>query len=210
MRYVCATIAAAACACTASADLAYDTFSAGFGYEVLAGSTVSGAQSAPGYTDTANQFTSAASGFITDIWVAVSNVAGPNAFDINLRADLAGAPGEIIHSWTLLDAAFPFDGVYHDPVHLVVADAVQLQSGVTYWLDLHATDPQSHMAWHFTSPPIFETVAQRFAPDGPWNVLTPGFTSAFAINVEVPAPGSAIVLALGIAGLGHRRPRRIA
>lgn len=199
------------CAGVASADLAYSTFSAGFGYETLAGSTVSGAQTGAGYTDTANRFTSALGGDITDIWIAVSHNAGigPNMFDINLRADDAGSPGDIIHTWTLTDAAFPFDGAYHDPVHLAVDDGVQLQAGVSYWIDLHATDPGSWMVWHFTSPPLFETVAQRSSPDGAWNVLNPGFTSAFAIGV-VPAPGAAGVLTLAAAALGGRRRRRSA
>lgn len=205
MQRICSALVVAACAGAASADLAYDTFSAGFGYETLAGSNVTGAQSGPGYTDTANRFTSMATGVITDLWVAVAHASGPNAFDIHLRADAAGTPGAIIHTWSLTDAAFPFDGAYHDPVHVTASEVVTLEEGVAYWLDLHAADPRSAMVWSFTRPPIFETVAQRFAPDGNWTVLDPGFTSAFAIAV-VPSPGAVVAL-LGAAALAGRRRR---
>jgi hypothetical protein len=181
-------------------DYAYNTFSANFGYETLAGSTVSGEASSPGYTDTANRFVSLRSGNITEFIVPVShNNAGPNSFDINLRADNASSPGDIIHTWTIVDQALPFDGVYHEPIRVPVAETVTLQEGVAYWLDMHATARDTWMVWHFTRPPIFETVAQRFSDNGVWNVLQPGFTSAYAVVVPAPAAAGIVPLAIWIA-----------
>jgi hypothetical protein len=186
-------------------QFAYNTFSGNFQYEILAGSTISGSQTTPGYTDTANKFISALSGNISDLWVAMAyNSAGPNVFDINLRADANNAPGAIIHSWTLVDQAFPFNPEYHDPVHVIVTDPVPLAAGTAYWLEMHAGDPASWLVWDFTRPPLFQTVAQRFTPGGGWNVLNPGFTSAYAI--AVPGPGAWALLLLG-AGMARRRAR---
>lgn len=177
-------------------EYAYNTFSADFGYETLAGSTISGTGTEPGYTDTANRFVSLRSGNITELIIAVSNnnARGTNSFDINLRSDNANSPGEIIHTWTVVDQASVFDGVYRDPIRVPMLDAVPLEAGVAYWLDMHATADDTWMVWHFTRPPIFETVGQRFSSDGEWTILQPGFTSAFA--VVVPAPSAAGVLPL--------------
>ena len=181
-------------------QFAYNTFSGSFQYEILAGSTISGSQTTPGYTDTANKFISALSGNITDLWVAMAyNNAGPNVFDINLRADANNSPGAIIHSWTLVDQAFPFNPEYHDPVHVIVTDPVPLVAGTAYWLEMHAGDPASWLVWDFTRPPLFQTVAQRFTPGGGWNVLNPGFTSAYAVAVPAPAVGAVILIGVAMA-----------
>jgi hypothetical protein len=191
-------------AAAAGQNFAYNTFSGNFQYEVLAGSTVSGASTTPGYNDTANQFVPTQSGNISDIWVAMALDAGPNEFVINLRSDDNHAPGGVIFSWTLTDRAFPFDPNYHDPVHLVVTDPVPIQQGTPYWLEMHAGTPTSWLVWDFTRPPLFQNVAQRFSENGPWNVLQPGFTSAYAIAV-VPGPGAFVALGAGVATVRRRR-----
>ena len=187
-------------------SVAYDTFSTNFGYETQAGSNITGASSAPGYTDTANKFISQASGPVSDIWVPVARVSGVNAFDVQLMSDNGNSPGAVLQSWTITDQAFPFDGVYHNPIHLTVAGGTVLQQGTPYWLNLHATSDDGHLVWMFTRPPRFETVAQRFAPGGAWNVLNPGFTSAYRVDV-VPEPASA-AMGLVLTVLAGRRVRR--
>lgn len=208
MRWLPIIAAASVGAPAFAQEYAYNTFSSDFGYETLAGSTVAGAATSNGYTDTANRFVSLRSGAITELIIAMShNGQGPNSFDINLRADDNNSPGDIIHTWTITDLAFPFDGMYHDPLRIPVIEQVTLQEGVAYWLDMHATADDSWMVWHFTRPPVFETVAQRFAPDGDWNVLQPGFTSAYAVVIPAPAAGGVGCVSLGIL-LACRRRRR--
>lgn len=200
MNRIALIVLVGACA-PASADIAYNTFSANFGYEFLAGSTISGANAQPGYTDTANRFISLATGAITDIWIPVAHNGGPNIFQIQLMSDNANQPGTVLESWTLVNQAFPFVPMYQDPIHMTLLSNTVLQQGTPYWLNLVAGDANSWLVWDFTRPPIFETVAQRFAPNGPWNVLNPGFTSAYRIDVvPEPATVAALVLLAGIAG----------
>lgn len=200
---------AASAVCLAGAafgSVAVDTFSENFGYEILAGSNVTGAASSAGYTDTANQFTAAAGGAITDIWLPVAIVgASPNIFDVTLRSDANNSPGDLLATWQVVGQAFPFNPQYHDPIHLTITDNVSLQQGTTYWLDLHSTDAAGALVWDFTHPPIFQNVAQRFSPNGAWNVLIPGFTSAYRIDV-VPEPATALALGL-LAGVLLRARR---
>lgn len=203
MKRIALLIWAAATCAPASADIAYNTFAPNFGYEFLAGSTISGATAQPGYTETANKFTSLATGAITDIWIPVAHNGGTNIFEIELFTDAGNQPGTILESWTLVDQAFPFIPSYQDPIHLVLTSTTVLQQGTPYWINLRAGADNSWLVWDFTRPPIFETVAQRFTPGGPWNVLNPGFTSAYRIDV-VPEPTTALAMMI-LACIGLRR-----
>ena len=207
MKRIALLVWAAAMGAPASAAIAYNTFAADFGYEFLAGSTIAGDAAQPGYTETANRFTSLATGAITDIWIPVAHNGGANTFEIQLRADAGNVPGAIIESWTLVDQAFPFIPSFQDPIHLALNSTTVLQQGTPYWINLRAGADDSWLVWDFTRPPIFETVAQRFAADGAWNVLSPGFTSAYRIDV-VPEPtiGFSLLIFAWI-GLGRRAVR---
>ncbi len=202
MRSAVALMVATLLVGAATGEWAYNRFGDNWSYETQAGSTISGQLSQPGYTDTANKFVSAATGAISDIYVPVALDMGPNTFEVWIMADNNNMPGTILQSWTVTDQAFPFDGHYHDPIHLTV-DGPELQAGAAYWITLHAGDPHSWLVWMFTKPWVFETVAQRFAPDQDvWNIIDPGFTSAYAIAV-VPEP--ATIGLLGLALLVTRR-----
>jgi hypothetical protein len=187
----------------AGQPMVYDTFGPDWSYEVLAGSTVSGVASEPGYVDTADKFTAEASGYITDIWVAMAHVEGANLFELWLMDDAGNVPGDILESWVVEDQATPFDGVWHEPVHLSVTGATYIDEGTDYWLCAHAGSDDASLAWHFAYPYIFETVAQLFEPGGEWYVIDPGFTSAYAI--AVPEPTNLGLLALGALALFRRR-----
>lgn len=203
MKRLALIIGSAAIAAPASAAIAYNTFSADFGYEFLAGSTIAGSAASPGYTETANKFTSLATGAITDIWIPVADNGGANTFEILLMSDVGNQPSGILESWTLVDQAFPFVPSYQEPIHLSLSSSTVLQEGTAYWINLRAGADDSWLVWDFTRPPIFETVAQRFAPGGAWTILSPGFTSAYRVDV-VPEPTMALPLLL-LAAFALRR-----
>ncbi len=187
----------------AHGEWAYNRYGEDWSYEVQAGSNVTGALTAAGYTDTANMFVSQATGPVSDIYVSVATNGGPNLLEVSLLTDAGTMPGEVLQSWSLEDQATPFDGAWHPPIHLAV-DGPELQAGSAYWILCHAGDPEAFLVWHFTNPWIFETVGQRFSPTGPWTILEPGFTSAYAIAV-VPEPGTVGLLVLAIMTCLRRR-----
>ncbi len=191
----------------ARADVAFNDFGPGDSFNTNSGCTVSTNSSETHQQITsAMQFTSAASGSLTSIELAMSIISGANSFTVTLNTDSGGLPGAILESFTLTDV--PTLGTSFPPEVLTSVVQPTLTAGTNYWINISPSDLNSDTwgAWNFNSIGVTGLIAQNGISFGVQTL------SAFAVNVSaVPEPSSLALGLLGAAGalgLGARRVRR--
>jgi hypothetical protein len=197
-----------AVAASARADVAFSDFGPGDTFNTTTGLSIFGSgafSGALGMATNEAEFTSAASGSLTSVEVAVGYDGGPNSFTVTLYADNAGSPGTALESFSLTNA--PAFGTSFTPETFTSVSLPTLTAGTSYWLGVAASDPNSSTdgAWNFNSMGALGTDVRP--PNAPATSTT---LPAFAVNVTaVPEPSSLALGLVGVAGaVGYGWRRR--
>jgi hypothetical protein len=189
----------------AAADTIYNNFDAGDSYNCCNGWTVSGPGSPPGEFISANEFTAGATGFVSQIDLAIGVVTGDGGGTAALYTVSNGIPGTLLGSW---------DYVAHQPFgnccaieSISISGGPQLTSGIDYFLVLSADNPTWN-AWNQNTTGA--TGEDLFSQDGGQTWNDNGIQTLGTFRIEgtaVPEPGTLVMLGSGIvaAAAGLRR-----
>jgi hypothetical protein len=160
----------------ASADVAFDNFGPG---NTFAGNgwLIQGPQAGP--WSHAFPFTSAASGEISTLVVALHHLQGQNGYTFELRADTGGVPGASLGP--LGEVAGFLEG--EEPVQFSALPGVTVAAGTNYWLYCRGVDT-AFGTWR-TSPNAGGTRAYSLDGGTTWTVESVGATGAIsAFRIE--------------------------
>jgi hypothetical protein len=152
------------------------------------------------------QFTSQATGSVSDIWLQMGTTG---AQDIGI--EIHGSLGTVLDSWIVS----PSPGQNH----LAVNSNLTLNSGQSYWLALtpgNISESNPNIGWALVSntAALFLTTASNNGSGWSAPSNLPNIPGGFAIEVDasaVPLPAALPLFATGLAGLGllgWRRKRK--
>lgn len=160
----------------------------GWDYNYGLGWTISGDSVQNQYgVEQAMGFEAAGSGFVTDIWVAISYVpssAYSDTVTVRLVENPQGLPPDtafIMEEWVLTD----FDDWYqwNEPIHLIGSNTSELISGNSYWLWAIAAD-RTWTMWCMNEDPSL-TCPHTIRREGEnWLSVSNETVSAFRIDVS--------------------------
>ena len=154
--------------------------------------------------DWALAFTPTADAVLDSIEIALSAVSDANEVDIFLRTDDAGRPGALLEGFHLSGALVPTGSIQ------TFASAVMplLSSGVQYWIEMSAgiagTATVASTGWNSSTGAASPRAEQL--DEGLW-ASSGNFSYAYRVNgtlVDVPEPGSTVLLGIGLAILSLR------
>ena len=168
-------------------------------YQTGYGKTISGIYSTVGTDwDQGSGFMPSQSGYLTDVWVAMGHVTGPNEFELWLMDDNGGQPGNVLESWYFINQMGSF-GSQNPPVHGVGNGGTWLDSSTDYWLIASSHD-QTWAAWCYNI--IGDQGPNAWRQNlGAWSIGA-GDRAAFRIGIPEPAT---IGWLLGLVALLRRR-----
>lgn len=189
----------------AAADTIFNDFDAGHSYNCCNGWTVSGPGSPPGQFIAANEFNAGASGFVSEIDLAIGKVVGDGGGTVSLYTVSNDLPGTLLGSW---------DFVAHQNVGnccafetITVDGGPMLTQGTDYFMVLNA-DNITWDSWNQNT--VGATGLDLYSTDNgnTWKSNGIQTLGTFAIEgTAVPEPGTLVMLGSGIvaAAAGIRR-----
>ncbi len=195
---------------TALAWDAYNNFGSGDVYDDDTGHGVAGTMTGPPFFTppriSGSRFTSAATGQLAVIRIALHWIRGTNLLDVRLHeADAAGELGPVLASFTRSDVP-PFGGL-DAPETLVNSDpTVTLTAGNRYWIVVAPGVGNTEAVWNWNS--LGSADRRTFSINGgaTYSYLE-GRVGAMRIEV-VPEPTAAALVVAGVVLMGVIRRRR--
>jgi hypothetical protein len=177
-------------AATARANtIAFNTFGPGDTYSANQGYNIAGASSQIGYESTAAQFTSGATGVLSQVDLGITNVNnGTGLFEVFLYGNASGMPNNA--NQVLLGSGTPSAsfGSNNSVVSVSPLTSVSLTSGSTYWLVVKPGASGVLDAWNVSLPNVPGSV-DNSVNDSTWFSNTLGLP---AFRLIVSGQGSAV------------------
>jgi hypothetical protein len=211
-------LALSLCALSANAGILFtDLGPPGSLYDTSTGWTISGTGGSLDFSQSiGSEFTVAGSGSqsVTQIDLAVSNVAAPGTFDASIWTVVDGRPGVEIAgaSWTSLSTDQTFGGCC-GLTSITGISGVFLNGGQDYFMLVTpvSVSDTSWNAWNFNNQGLNTGFA--FSTDGGVNWSGGGTNTTGAFDVlsgtsGVPEPGSSLLIAGGMIGIWAVRRRK--
>jgi hypothetical protein len=199
------TVMAGMLVSAANAQLAVNTFGPGQTFNQFGGEPIGSDVYGPSfYQSMGEQFTSGASGVVTDISVAFHSIAGPTDGVISLETDNAGSLGTVMESWDVSSLpGFNTAGVVDVSNS---SPSVSLVSGQNYWLLLTPGSGATVDAWMDATDMTPKNLVFSYDGGATWTPTT-FHGGAFSVQVT-PEPAPFAALGLGVLGLALKRRKR--
>jgi MYXO-CTERM domain-containing protein len=195
---------------SANAWDAYNNFAPGDVYDDDTGHGVNGTMTGlPFFTPariSGSRFTSAATGQLAVIRIALHSIRGTNLLDIRLHeADVAGELGPVLASFTR--SGVPSFGGLDAPETIVNSDpAVTLTAGSRYWIVVAPGDGNTEAVWNWNSLGLADRMTFSTNAGATYSYLE-GRVGAMRIEV-IPEPTAAALAVVGVVAAGGYRRRR--
>jgi hypothetical protein len=197
---------------TALAWDAYNNFGSGDVYDDDTGHGVNGTMTGPPFFTppriSGSRFTSAATGQLAVIRIALHWIRGTNLLDVRLHeADAAGELGPVLASFTRSGVP-PFGGL-DAPETIVNSDpAVTLTAGSRYWIVVAPGDGNTEAVWNWNSLGLADRMTFSINSGATYSYLE-GRVGAMRIEV-VPEPTAKALAIAGVVLMGviHLRWRQ--
>jgi hypothetical protein len=181
-----------------SASVVFSNFGPGDSFQSNWSYVIGSPGGTPNWTP-GEQFIPSLSGYLTDVYVAISD-AGQRGTGVDvtltLRADVSGRPGEVLEELIIDDVALPdFGASTGNPVHVSASGLTNLLAGTPYWLVAEA--PAAYYAWNFNDQGRFGRHTSDLVSS--WQDLQ----GAFRVDVSssVPEPSILELMILALAAL---------
>jgi hypothetical protein len=181
----------------------------GWDYNWGLGWTVAGEDVSAQYgVEQAMGFTSTATGFVTDIWVAMWYVPLDGGYDevtLHLAANPNNKPPrpeDIMESWVITDFESWYD--WSPPHHLIGNGSSPLEEDKSYWL-WAVGGPTTWCGWCMNIDPAFTCPHTMRREGEDWLPIGNETASAFRVDVLIPEPAFlTLLLPAGLLALLRR------
>ena len=189
----------------ATAGVAYSDLGSPPSYQCCTGWDVSGIDSGVGLTEEAMEFTSLASGNVSEIDVALSYILGANSATVSMWTSVNGIPGAELGSWAVSNQ--PVFGTTDTLLTSIQVSGITVTQGQQYFIVV-AGDATTYDAWNLNDQGILGQVAQN---NGSGWEPGPGGLGGMEILTAgtAPEPGSAVLFGSGVTSLGLVLRRRL-
>lgn len=204
MRVSVASVFAVYFASGASAQIAFDNFAPGNGFNFGQADIFSGVDALGVDIDVGISFVSEASGRLHEVEVALGLFAGTNSLSFQVYDANGILPGNMIYDSGQIDGAMRPVGLNLTPVSLEIDSAVHLSEGDLYFLVL-STSGDTEAVWHRNSVGDFGRVVGR-TNNGPFGVMNRARNAARV--TLVPSPGGGAAIAIGLCWISRSSRRR--
>lgn len=194
------------------AQVAFSDYGPGYSY----GNGVAWAVTGSGWAfsnnedyEIAEQFTSAASGSLSQLILSGYANTDQAIATMSLRQDSGNVVGSVMGSWTVTLPPRPGPGQAVGPVFITNTDSsVSLVAGGTYWLEMSAPiGSNSSFGWYQNGVGFDDLYAYQIN-NGAWTTYQSQIAATFEVDVSpAPEPASVLLLCAGSASLIRRNRR---
>ena len=190
------------------ADTAYSNLGNPPTYNCCQGWTVGGQNSVVGLIRDAEQFTSATSGSVNQIDVALGWVLGTDAATVSLWTSVNDLPGTQLGSWGVSNMPV-FGSTSTQLTSITGITGVSVTAGAQYFLVIDAAS-DAWEAWNLNTTGATGLLLQDSGSG--WNSFPDQADGAFDVltgNTTTPEPSSLLMLGAGLAGLAGTLRKRL-
>jgi len=180
----------------AHAAVVYDNFGSGMSFDVTGGQGIGSTTEA----EYGLSFAPSASGYLSQLTVAISSFSGAGEVIFSLYDDSHGQPGNVLESFAL--SSLPAYGSSFLPQTMTATGSTYLDASRSYWLIAAQPNYPDTAVWQNSTVVMDTLFAFRDTIFTSWVTQIHGYQWALRVETgAVPAPGAIWLFCSGLLGL---------